>query len=113
MDDWQIDPDGIAEEHWVDLMYKPAATERDEWFCWKYASVKWDGCIHFSQAGNVPFEKYYGTAKSAKRHEAACDDDIHICDIDEMIEALVSLKAFAMEYFKNREDDYWKEKVKE
>lgn len=110
MTDWRIDPDRMQDKHCVDLMYQPEMGDEGELYCWKYASVKWDGCIHFHQAGNVPYQKSYGIANSINRDEAACDDYIHICDIEKMIESLTSLKKAAMEYFKNREDNYWKEK---
>jgi hypothetical protein len=96
MNQWIVDPKGTCEDHWVDLMYVDEETG-----CWKYASVKWDGCIHFSQAGNVPYGEEFGTPNT-ERNEASCDDGMHICDIDELIDVLQSLKIKAQKHFKNR-----------
>ena len=70
----------------------------DELGCWYEASVRWDGCIHFSQAGNVPFDDEHGRA-DGKRDAQACDDYIHICDIDTLIARLQALKAAALQHF--------------
>lgn len=101
MKEWKTDPEGTCKDHWIDLMYDPETNEEGELYCWTYAQVKWDGCIHLYKAGNVPFEKTYGTPKN-KRDEAACDDYIHICDLNEYIESLISLKKKAMEHFKEQ-----------
>ena len=65
---------------------------------WYEAVVKWDGCIHFYQAGNDPFDDENGHSDS-ERSKEACDDYIHICDIDGHIERLIALKEAALKHF--------------
>ena len=101
---WVEDPNGISENHWIDLIYKQE--EEDELSHWAHACVKWDGCIHFDKASNVPFSKEYGF-HNGNRNKEACDDYIHICDIDDFIKMLEALKQKAIEHFKDQE--YWEE----
>ena len=60
---------------------------------WYSAFVKWDGCVEF--------QSYFNNPKHLQTPEDLQDnvDQIHICDIDEMIEILQSLKKVAQEYF--------------
>lgn len=107
MNKWKIDPNGICEDHWLDLMYDPEESEDGSLSFWTYAQLRWDGCIHLLKARNMPFNKIFGMPNS-KRDPDAYDDYFHICDIDEMIDLLKSLKQTAMEHFKGKED--WSEK---
>ncbi len=105
MNNWKDKPNGTKESHWIDLIYQDGHEEDDNH--WMAASVKWDGCIHLSTAGNVPFCKEYGDA-NGKRDEAACDDYIHICNIDDYIKKLLQLKDAAVKHF----GDKWLEEYK-
>lgn len=92
--DWEADPRGVAEDHWVDLI-----SEKDEQgFYWWHAYIKWDGCIGLSHAGNIPFGEPFKFHNEARGHPS-CDDSFHICDIDDMIERLQKLKAAAEAHF--------------
>lgn len=58
------------------------------------ASVKFDGCIHFWTWANG---KGYGHECEDKCD--CCENYLHICDIDQMIEILQTLKKKAKEHF--------------
>lgn len=106
---WKDKPQGTKEDHWIDLIWQDGSEEEDRWM---EAAVKWDGCIHFNKAGNIPFSKEYGESEDKKREShGACDDYIHICDIDQFINILIELKKKAQDHFKNH--DEWKDKVNE
>lgn len=95
---WKNNPTGKIEDHWIDLIWQDGSEENDE--RWMEASVKWDGCIHFRTAGNIPFSKDYGDSNSTEREKnGASDDYIHICDIDILINQLLELKKKAIAHF--------------
>lgn len=58
---------------------------------WYDAVVKWDGCIHFRRYFNDPMD--HPNRKSEDQ------DYLHICDIDETIKRLQSLKEAALNHF--------------
>ena len=53
---------------------------------WYSAVVRFDGCIHLNRHHNYPLSE-------------RDNDYIHICDIDDMIERLESLKKLALDYY--------------
>jgi len=59
---------------------------------WYRAEVCWDGCIEFYRAFNSPLS-------SEKEYPEQLIDNIHICQIDDMIERLQALKKAAIEFF--------------
>lgn len=70
--------------------------------CWYEAFVKWDGCIHFNHAVNAPFCEEFGFHDEPKKREdssGGCDEYIHICDINELIEVLTELRDKSKQYF--------------
>jgi len=89
MTTWKIDPDGTNESHWVDFIGDNLEPDTDRH--WMYAGVKFDGCIHLNEAGNVPYGKEYGRC-GQKRDKDACDDYFHICDLDGFIAKLIQLR---------------------
>lgn len=98
---WHIIRDGGA---WIEVIYLSKEDSIDEY--WSYASVKWDGCINYSQAGNIPYSKECGLPDDTKRDKnGACDDYIHICDIDEIIEKLTKLRDILNDRFPGRLKD--------
>jgi len=71
---------------------------------WWEAFVRWDGCFNLHQAGNVPFSDEYGHSwgtcwNGKERDPVACDDYIHICDLDDYIKRLQTLRDEAVKYF--------------
>lgn len=95
---WKNRPNGHNTDAWLDIMWQEESDDGDDH--WTQASVKFDGCIHFSQAGNVPFGKDYGYhGDSKERDKSACDGYFHICDLDDMIKKLQELKKKAVEHF--------------
>lgn len=93
---WKNDPNGKIEKHWLDVV--SADIEDEEDYHWWHATVKWDGCIHLDHAGNFPFSKEDGLSNE-KRATEACDDYIHICDLDDYIKRLIALRDFAEKHF--------------
>ncbi len=65
---------------------------------WYKAFVKWDGCFEFYRAFNIPFPE-------TNKHPQLIDQ-IHICDINELIEQLQALKIVAKQYFAGTGKDY-------
>lgn len=65
---------------------------------WYRISVRWDGCIDYSKAGNVPFS-INGQKLEDEDRLQSCDDYCHICDVDGMIELLQQVKELAKEHF--------------
>ncbi len=61
---------------------------------WYAAYVKWDGCFELRRFFNVS-----ATTKDEEDNRQADTDQIHICDIDDIIARLQSLKAIANEHF--------------
>jgi hypothetical protein len=100
---WINKPNGTNEESWIDLIWIDNIKDNDLSYWWAECSVKWDGCIHFSTAGNIPFSEGLDSNSKKREETSACDDYIHICDIDNMIDKLVKLKEFAMKHFTNEE----------
>ena len=51
---------------------------------WRNADCRWDGCVHYFRHFNLPM------------HDSARDEDdtnyLHICELDEEIERLTSLR---------------------
>lgn len=98
---WIDKPRGTKEEHWIDLIW----VDNNDLTCWwNECSVKWDGCIHYSKAGNIPFELGLDSNSKNREEAGACDDYIHICDIDDLINKLLELKKVAQAHFKDKED---------
>lgn len=91
---WKVQPN--TTETWLALASEdcPVSDEAVPGSWWK-ADIRWDGCIHFSHAGNAPFHPLYENREAAH----ACDDYIHICDLDEMIARLQALKVAAQDHF--------------
>jgi hypothetical protein len=79
--DWIV-IEGRNSDTWLDVR------DPDGWWS---AYVKWDGCIGLSRYFNDPMD-------DKKRNDDDIDS-IHICDIDETIRRLQSLKAKALEHF--------------
>lgn len=80
---WIDEPGGTKARHWIDLIDPEG---------WYKASVKWDGCVHFRRAYNLPYPHPEGD-------DDAFEDYIHICDLDEFIARLQALKQKAIEHF--------------
>lgn len=99
---WKDKPGGTKEDHWIDLIWTDNPDESTYW--WSECSVKWDGCIHYSIAGNIPFEQYLDSNSNNREVKGACDDYFHICDIDDIINKLIELKKIAMNHFKDSEE---------
>jgi hypothetical protein len=60
---------------------------------WYKAAIKWDGCIDLDTYANTPL------THRKPDEEDACDCYIHICDVDDFIGRLQSLKALALAHF--------------
>lgn len=86
---WEIIP-SETKEHWLKV--------RDPEGWWE-AYVKWDGCLHISHASNVPFDNHNGRPGDAGRNRVACDSGMHICDLDDFIIRLQTLRAEAVKHF--------------
>jgi hypothetical protein len=86
---WAVLPEKSSPGVWLEV------ADPDGWY---EAVVKWDGCIHFHHAGNVPFRDDFGHSTTA-RDKHACDDYIHLCDLDDMIARLQALREVAVGYF--------------
>lgn len=99
---WIDKPRGTKEEHWIDLIW---VDDGDLTSWWEECSVKWDGCIHYNQAGNIPFEKELDSNSNKREEKGACDGYFHICEIDDLINKLLELKKVAQVHFKDKE--YW------
>lgn len=82
MPEWIKNVAGIQEDYWCDFIDPEG---------WYKAAVKWDGCIHYDSATNVPF------GIPDRRTDSDCY--WHICDIDHEIERLQALKEAALEHF--------------
>lgn len=93
---WKNNPDGKTEKHWLDVISDDI--EDGENYHWWHAAIKWDGCIHLNHAGNVPYSKEHGFVNQQRDLEA-CDDYIHICDLNDYIERLIALREFAKKHF--------------
>jgi hypothetical protein len=61
---------------------------------WFTAGVKFDGCISFTRYFNIP-----EGSDDPRADEGDLVDTLHICDLDEMIERLHAIKAFARAHF--------------
>lgn len=85
-DGWQY-IQGTKASHWIDLYDIEYGTP------WTKASVKWDGCVHFSTVANTP----YVIGKPAD--ETQCENYIHICNIDRFIKQLERLRDAAKSHF--------------
>lgn len=86
----------MSTPHWVE---EPENT--DEYFLaihdpegWWRAGIRWDGCVNLDCFRNIPFH-----ADPKRESHQCCDDYIHICDVDDLIARLQSLKEMAQEYF--------------
>ena len=78
--DWQIEQDSTE--------YHLNVRDSD---CWFMAVAKRDGCVDFYRYFNQPFDL-------APRDNEDYDQ-IHICDLDDMIERLTKLRDTAKNYF--------------
>lgn len=97
---WVIQKDK-TKDHWLEVNgYEGSAVinpDHTETPLYSYQAIcKWDGCVHF----------YQGLE----------DDDvnepeyIHICDLDQMIEALQELKKTGVKFFKDKSgEEYWQD----
>lgn len=83
---WKIDA-AKTQDHWLEVV------DPEGW--WK-ASVKWDGCIHFTRYFNIPYED----GQDRTKDEQATEDYIHICDLDDYIRRLQALRFMADKHFK-------------
>jgi hypothetical protein len=90
---WKNDPRGKAEEHWLDVI-----SDDIDGSPWYQASIKWDGCVDLNIAGNLPFSSENGFANQARK-EGACDNYVHICDLNNLIGRLTSLRDTAKKHF--------------
>lgn len=81
---WEV-VSGNTEDHWLELKDPEG---------WYYATVKWDGCIHFNRYFNMPKEM-----QEKELEENRMDDYIHICSVDDMIQRLQALRAEARKHF--------------
>lgn len=79
--------EGIKEDHWIDLYYFEGGSP------WAKASVKLDGCVHYNDVSNYPYE----LGKPVE--EIQLESYLHICSIDRHIEKLQQLKKAAQEHF--------------
>ncbi len=66
---------------------------------WYDAWVKFDGCIEFKRFFNLP--------KGDPDQDAEDFDGMHICDLDQVIERLQSLRKVAVEYFAAQGQNRW------
>ena len=83
---WKLDTErGNSNEYYAFLIAEDGG--------WYRASVKFDGCMEFERAFNTPFP----LQKGDDARELV--DRIHICDIDETIALLQSLKVAAAKHF--------------
>lgn len=94
---WIKDPNKKFSDTWLELI-EVFDDELDPDYHWTHAIVKNDGCIHFNKAGNVPYALEYGYSDQ-KRDYYACDDYIHICELDDFIESLINLRNEARRHF--------------
>lgn len=83
---WKLDKAG-SHEHWMEIVDVQCGES-----VWWTAAVRFDGCIHLNCYGNIPY------VKGEKRDSEACDDYIHICDLDQYIERLQEMREIAREY---------------
>ena len=84
IEEWVDDPKGHKSDAWIDLIYQ----HYKDGSHWVHAAVKFDGCIHYRKSYNNPLP-----------NDEEEQDYLHICDIDEMIKLLTSLKAAAIKHF--------------
>ena len=70
---------------------------------WYKALVKWDGCIDFHRAYNLPF------INESKDDPGQLVDCLHICDINDLIQRLQALKELAKIHFQSCQAgiQYW------
>lgn len=62
--DWQRDPKGVTENHWIDLISDVDENGEYWWKCY----VKWDGCLQIDRAFNVPFMSLALSSRSGMCH---------------------------------------------
>lgn len=84
---WQLIED---REYWLRLVSEVnnAGAKPQHWWA---ATAKWDGCVDLYHAGNVPFGEEFGQA-GGHRDSSACDCYIHICNLDDLIARLTTLR---------------------
>lgn len=74
---------------------------------WRSARVRWDGCVHYYRYFNTPL------GMDAKNDNEE-NNYIHICDIDEEIARLQSLKRLATNWFAQYgQSEYWQADIVE
>ena len=83
--DWKKQINGTYDEYWIDLL------SEDQFY---RACVKADGCIHFYQSCNGRFNE-----EGVHEPEKDTEDYIHICDVEQWIERLTSLRDWAKRHF--------------
>lgn len=84
---WVVDQQR-SHDHWLEVR------EPDGWYA---AVVKFDGCIDLRRYLNDPL----AADRGQDDYQGADwqEDSIHICDVDDMISRLQSLKAEALKHF--------------
>lgn len=60
---------------------------------WRYASVRWDGCMHLYRAWNYPFTK-----ENDHNRDSDCDCQ-HICGVEDEIDKLKGLLVAIKKYY--------------
>lgn len=92
-----------TDPHWV----KSEVQEYPNWLAvrdpngWYQATIKHDGCIDFRHAANSPFTLPDGSSLpewARPKDGDDCDADLHICDLDALIERLQALRDFARQH---------------
>jgi hypothetical protein len=61
-----------------------------------YAIAKWDGCITFYTYSNG-----YGYDHECEKDCQCCEENMHICDLSDMVKTLLDLKKVATEWYQN------------
>jgi hypothetical protein len=87
--EWGVDQQKTT-DNWLELKGKILGADT-----WRSAQVRSDGCIHFNSYANLPLE-----LSPDRKDPACCDDYLHICDIDELIEDLKEIKRLALAHYK-------------
>jgi hypothetical protein len=83
----------MAEKHWVvdEEETRPYWLDVHDPNGWFKAIVTTDGCIHLNRYHNIPLPEV--------EDERQLTDYLHICDLDDMIARLQSLKTVAQAHF--------------
>ena len=69
---------------------------------------KWDGCTIYNDYSNGYGWDHKHDAE-CERGAGCCEQSIHICDVDNFIEELKTIKQMGVEFFKDKGgEEYWK-----